>query len=146
MTVLGPVLLKYGCFRTWFTELGPCFTEFSPCFTEFRPVPAPCRPLLARALNPDEERSPRSSLSAGDRGGIWVTVSRVPGCAHLSTLRHFDSLPPSMVNYDPLIPCERRLEKSEILEFQEVISGGRFGNRDYGRPFQTFLVTLRRFD
>ena len=46
----------------------------------------------------------------------------------------------------PLIPCERRLPKLEISENQEVTSRRRFVNRDYGRPFRHFLVTLSGFD
>ena len=34
----------------------------------------------------------------------------------------------------------------EILKYQEVTFEARFGNRDYGRPYGTFLVTLGRFD
>ena len=34
----------------------------------------------------------------------------------------------------------------EISEFQELTSWTRFENRDYDRPFHTFLVTLGRFD
>ena len=62
------------------------------------------------------------------------------------TLHHFDSKSRPTAKTGPLIPCERRLAKMEILEFQEVTFGGRFGNRDYDRPFLTYLVTLRRFD
>ena len=64
----------------------------------------------------------------------------------LSTLRHFDTFVGPPVKKGPLIPCERRLTKMEISENQEVNSGPRFGNRDYGRPFGHFLVTLGRFD
>ena len=78
--------------------------------------------------------------------GYLATLSRVYTGAHLATLRRFDSKPGLMVKYGPLIPCERRLQKTEIQEFQEVTFGAGFGNRDYGRPFHTFLVTLRRFD
>ena len=63
-----------------------------------------------------------------------------------ATLRHFDSKVPGTVNLGPLIPWERRLAKTEFPEYQEVNSGTRFGNRDYGRPFRGFMVTLRRFD
>ena len=64
----------------------------------------------------------------------------------LATLRHFDTFQPGTVGKGPLIPWERRLAKIEIWEFQEVNSEGRFGNRDYGRPYGHILVTLRRFD
>ena len=64
----------------------------------------------------------------------------------LVTLRHFDSKPRRVVKNSPLIPWERRLAKTEILEIQEVTFGARFGNRDYGRPFIDILVTLRGFD
>ena len=64
----------------------------------------------------------------------------------LVTLRRFDIKVGPMVKKRPLIPCERRLAKVEILENQEVTFGGRFGNRDYGRPYDTILVTLRGFD
>ena len=70
----------------------------------------------------------------------------VTWCAHLATLPRFDDKVLGMVNNGPLIPCERRLEKSEIQENQEVTSRGRFENRDYGRPFRCISVTLRRFD
>ena len=85
-----------------------------------------------------------------DIGGIWVTLSRdirgVPRCAHLTTLRHFDNKVHGTVKMALLIPCERRLENIEISEFQEVTFEARFGNRDYGRPYLTILVTLRGFD
>ena len=45
-----------------------------------------------------------------------------------------------------IIPWERRLAKTEISEIQEVISGARFGNRDYDRPYGDISVTLARFD
>ena len=65
------------------------------------------------ALSPDEEPSPGAAC-CGDGGGIWTTLSRDWGGAHLATLRHFDTLHPRMVKYGPLIPCERRLVKMEI--------------------------------
>ena len=34
----------------------------------------------------------------------------------------------------------------EIWEFQEVTFGARFEIRDYDRPFDDILVTLRGFD
>ena len=82
----------------------------------------------------------------GDMWGYLTTLSRVPARVHLATLRHFDNKPAGMVKNRPLIPCERRLVKMEILEFQEVTFDTRFVNRDYGRPFTHFSVTLRRFD
>ena len=45
-----------------------------------------------------------------------------------------------------LIPCERRLAKTEISENEEVTFRARFENRDYDRPYRHILVTLRRFD
>ena len=66
--------------------------------------------------------------------------------AHLSTLRHFDNNLSVRVKNGPLIPCERRLPKRESWEFQELTFGTRFGNRDYDRPFQYILVTLRGSD
>ena len=78
--------------------------------------------------------------------GYLTTLSRDILCAHLATLRHFDNKPRPMVKYGPLIPCRRRLAIMEIWEFQEVIYGARFGNRDYDRPYGGFMVTLRRFD
>ena len=64
----------------------------------------------------------------------------------LSTLRHSDTKLGSMGQNGPLIPCERRLAKTEFQENQEVTFGARFENRDYARPFGDILVTLRRFD
>ena len=64
----------------------------------------------------------------------------------LATLRHFDNKVQGMVNLALLIPCERRLAKTEILVFQELTFGTRFGNRDYGRPHEHILVTLSGFD
>ena len=54
-------------------------------------------------------------------------TSRDMGCAHLSTLRHFDSFVGLPVKKGPLIPCERRLANMEIQENQEVTFGTRFG-------------------
>ena len=51
-----------------------------------------------------------------------------------------------MVKMALIIPCERRLGQMEISEIQEVTFRGRFGNREYDRPYYTFLVTLSRFD
>ena len=79
-------------------------------------------------------------------GGIWRPLRVTTWCAHLATLRRFDSFHGQTVKKGPLIPCERRLWKLEISENQEVNYGGRFGNRDYGRPFRHILVTLRAFD
>ena len=80
------------------------------------------------------------------RGGIWATLSRDIWGAHLATLRHFDTKVGPKVKKRPLIPCERRLAKREISIFQELTFGARFENRDYERPFEHILVTLRRFD
>ena len=93
-------------------------------------------------------RPQEQSGSAGMRGrwGYLATLSRVLWCAHLATLRHFDTKLPAMVKIGPLIPCERRRAKTEISENQEVIFETRFEIRDYDRPFRTFSVTLRRFD
>ena len=62
------------------------------------------------------------------------------------TLRHFDSKVAGKAKTRPLIPCERRLAKTESQENQEVTYGARFGNRDYDRPFRDILVTLRGFN
>ena len=64
----------------------------------------------------------------------------------LSTLRHFDSKLARKPKTGQLIPCERRLAKTEISENQEVTFQRRFENRDYDRPFRHFLVTLSRSD
>ena len=74
------------------------------------------------------------------------TLRVLSGVHILATLRHFDSKVRLSGQKGPLIPCERRLRKTEFQEFQEVNSWTRFGIRDYDRPFRTFLVTLRRFD
>ena len=62
----------------------------------------------------------------------------------LATLRHFDSKVHGSGQIGPLIPCERRLANTEFSEFQELTFEARFENRDYDRPFETFLVTLSR--
>ena len=80
------------------------------------------------------------------RWGYLTTLSRVHGCAHLATLRRFDQQLRLMVKTGPLIPCERRLPKVEISEFQEVTFGPVFRYRDYDRPFLHILVTLRGSD
>ena len=49
-----------------------------------------------------------------DIAGVCATLSRVHVRAHLSTLRHFDHNVALPVKKRPLIPCERRLLKSEI--------------------------------
>ena len=90
-------------------------------------------------------KSTRSSLLRWT-GGIWTTLSRVQGGAHLATLRHFDSKLEGMVIFGPLIPCERRLAIMEIPEFQELTFGARFVNREYDRPFGHISVTLCGFD
>ena len=81
-----------------------------------------------------------------DIGGYLATLSRDIRVYIHATLRHFDSKVRPKGNLGPLIPCERRLAKTNFQEFQEVTSRARFENRDYGRPFTYFLVTLRRFD
>ena len=78
--------------------------------------------------------------------GYLATLSRVTVRAHLVTLRRFDSKPRPKAKIGPLIPCERRLRKTEIPEYQEVTFWPVFGNRDYDRPFGHFSVTLRGFD
>ena len=55
-----------------------------------------------------------------DAVGVSDRPFRVPECAHLVTLRHFDTKVRFMVTFGPLIPCERRLPETEIWEFQEV--------------------------
>ena len=68
--------------------------------------------------------------------GYLTLTSRDCRCAHLVKLRHFDSKVQLQVEKRPLIPCERRLAKTEIWEFQELTFWACFGNRDYDRPFQ----------
>ena len=95
-----------------------------------------------------------SQMGSGHRSqlaDVTVEVSDDPfaymyTCAHRATLRHFDSKVGPPVKYGPLIPWIRRLAKTEISEFQELTFGARFGNRDYGRPYGRFLVTLHGFD
>ena len=87
------------------------------------------------------------SVHRGQLADVHVGVSDDPfaymyRCAHLATLRCFDRKVHGTALLGPLIPCERRLENMEISEFQEVNSRARFGNRDYDRPFDTFMVTL----
>ena len=67
--------------------------------------------------------------------GIWRPFRVTTRCVHLATLRHFYSFHGLTAKMGPLIPCERRPAKSEISENQEVNSDGRFGNRDYDRPY-----------
>ena len=88
----------------------------------------------------------RSGSTVLRRGGIWRPFRVCTVVCILATLRHFDIKLPGTAKMGPLIPCERRLQKVEISEIQEVNSGARFGYRDYGRPFGHFSVTLRRFD
>ena len=75
-------------------------------------------------MRSDEEvRS--GQLADADWGYLTVpcpTTSR----AHLVTLRHFDTKVDPGLKTGPLIPCERRLAKTEIQEFQEVTFGARF--------------------
>ena len=78
--------------------------------------------------------------------GVLCDPLRVQWCAHLATLRRFDTKVPGTRQNDPLIPCERRLAKSEISENQEVTFELGFENRDYDRPFGHILVTLQGFD
>ena len=74
----------------------------------------------------DEERCHKSSLLRDIVGVSCDHFAHETVVCTLSTLRHFDSLVPGMVNYGPLIPWERRLAKMEISEFQEVTFGPRF--------------------
>ena len=46
---------------------------------------------------------------------------------HTVDTSHFDNKVRGMVKYGPLIPCERRMPRMEISEFQEVTSRTRFG-------------------
>ena len=78
--------------------------------------------------------------------GYLATTSRARVGVHLATLRRFDHKVARQVKTGPLIPCERRLSKMEISEFQEVTFERRFGNRDYDRPYRHKMVTLRGFD
>ena len=88
----------------------------------------------------------QEQLAAGHRWG-YLRPFRVGTWVYTrATLRRFDKKPGSWVKMGPLIPCERRLEKREISEFQEVTFRRFFGNRDYDRPFRHFPVTLCRFD
>ena len=87
-----------------------------------------------------------SQLAGGDVGVSGDPFARDIRCVHLATLRHFDHFSCSGPKMGPLIPCERRLQKTEIQEIQEVTSEARFGIRDYGRPFGHILVTLCGFD
>ena len=80
------------------------------------------------------------------RGGIvdpFATRTRVYIRA---TLRRFDRKVEVRLQKEPLIPCERRLQNMEFLEFQEVTSGTRFEYREYDRPYAHFSVTLCCFD
>ena len=88
----------------------------------------------------------QEQLAAGHLG-VGPTPSRTcTSVSTLATLRRFDTKVSFRPQNDPLIPCERRLAKPEISEFQEVTFEARFGIRDYDRPFVEFLVTLCRFD
>ena len=95
----------------------------------------PCREVS------DEELATEAACCVAK--GVSDTV---PGVYILSTLRHFDSKLVVRPKTGSLIPCQRRLAKTEIPEIQEVTFGPSFGNRDYDRPFLTFLVTLPGFD
>ena len=95
----------------------------------------------------EQMRSGRQGQLAAPTVGVSATPSRVTSAVyHLSTLRHFDNKVHDQAKTDPLIPCERRLRKTEISEFQEVTFESGFGYRDYDRPFTTFLVILSGFD
>ena len=89
---------------------------------------------------------PQEQLAAGIVGVSDDPFACTWRCAHPVTLRHFDSKLGSMGQNGPIIPCERRLANMEIWENQELTFRGRFGNRDYGRPFRDILVTLCGFD
>ena len=57
-----------------------------------------------------------------DQREIWVR----PADRHVyirATLRHFDNEHAGEPKTGPLIPCERRLSRMEIPEFQEVTFG-----------------------
>ena len=82
----------------------------------------------------------------GDIGGIATLSRHATHVCTWATLRHFDSKLTCMVNNGPLIPCERRLRKVEILENQEVTFGPGFGIRDYDRPFGHISLSLSGFD
>ena len=97
------------------------------------------------ALSPDEEDPQKRAGSRGS-GGIWTTLSRDIGVYIRATLRHFEHKVRGKPKTGPLIPCERRLPRMEISVFQELTFRARFGYRDYGRPFEHFLVTLPCFD
>ena len=84
-----------------------------------------------------------AAVTVGVSEHPFASVTR---CAHLATLRHFEDKLTGTVKTGSLIPCERRLAKTEIPENQELTFESRFANRDYDRPFLTFLVTLARFD
>ena len=77
----------------------------------------------------------------------YLTTLRVTSVVYIrATLRRFDSKHATGPKMGPLIPCERRLSKTEIWEIQEVTFGARFEIRDYDRPFSDISVTLCRFD
>ena len=78
--------------------------------------------------------------------GVSDRTLRVTRCAHLVTLRHFDTKVPTTDENGPLIPCERRLANIKFPENQEVTFGARFEYRDYDRPYGHILVTLHGFD
>ena len=69
----------------------------------------------------------RSSLLRSSVGVSATPSHPEHGWVHLSTLRHFDNKVPGRHQNGPLIPCERRLAKTEILEIQEVTFRARFG-------------------
>ena len=91
-------------------------------------------------------RGHQEQLAAVTLGVSWRPF-RVTSVVYIrATLRHFERKVRPWVKMASLIPCERRLAKMEISLFQELTFGARFGNRDYGRPFTHFSVTLRCFD
>ena len=91
------------------------------------------------------------SMSAGAAccADMWGYLTVPFACTTVyirATLRHFDNKLASRVKMALIIPCERRLAEMEISENQEVTFQSRFGNRDYGRPYGHFSVTLHGFD
>ena len=62
----------------------------------------------------DEEPDHQEQLAAVVRWGYLTTTSRVQRHAQLATLRHFDNKHAREAKTGPLIPCERRLTKTEI--------------------------------
>ena len=128
----------FTLFYTVLTSFNRVLTSFNRVLTSFDlhlAVVGPCCEVQMRNWH-------QEAACCRCQGGIWT----VPGVYILATLRRFDYNPSSMVQNDPLIPCERRLAKMEIWEFQELTFGPVLGNRDYDRPFTHILVTHGRFD